>query len=175
MSAKHKLLLSKLPFEGTTVPIGRSKEMIQQLLRKAGAEGIAWADKYRPRRESEVRFVRKEKLFKLVVPIQTADLDKNRKYISDYDWEQYMMRREAAMYRAMFYYLEGLLKAEQWGLMSFEEAFVGHGVINLPSGEEVTVREAILERHLEPGKALPAAPEAVDKGAIDVPYTVVGR
>jgi hypothetical protein len=151
-----KLSLDSLPYSGTQVPVDRTKGEIQKMLVKGGAEGIQWSDAYKPKRMAQLQFIRKGKLYRLTVPIHTEDLEKQRRYISDYDWEKYMVRREAAMFRAMFYYLEGLIKAEAHGLLSFEEAFVGHSIIHLSSGEETTVADAIISRHLEPGRALPA-------------------
>lgn len=152
---KKALTIDKLPYGGTDVPVATSREQIQGLLIKAGADGIQWSDVYKPRRMAQLQFIRNQHRFKLTVPIHTEDLEKQRHYISDYDWERYIGKREAAMYRAMFYYLQGLIKAEVHGLLSFEEAFVGHGVVYLPGGEETTVADAIITRHLEPGRALP--------------------
>ena len=59
------------------------------------------------------------------------------------------------MFRALFHYIESLMKAEKYGLMTFEEAFVGHVNIHLPSGENMTVMEAILTRAQDLTKALP--------------------
>ena len=152
-----KLTLDALPYSGTSVPVGTTKEQIQKLLVKAGAEGINWADAYKPKRMTELSFAKMGTVYKLKIPIHTEDLERQRKFISEYDWERYIVRREAAMYRAMYYYIEGLIKAEAHGLMRFEEAFVGHSVVHLP-GEEatITVAEAIVSRHLAPGRALPA-------------------
>lgn len=159
---KKALTLDKLPYGGTDVPVGTSKEQIQAMLVKAGADGIIWSDAYKPRRKAILQFVKNEKLYRITVPIHTDDLEAQRYHISGFDWDRYIIRREAAMFRAIFHYLDGLLKAEQHGLITFEEAFIGHAMVHLSNGREATVAEAILEMKLEPGRALPA-PDAEDK------------
>lgn len=70
------------------------------------------------------------------------------------------------MYRAMFHYIESLIKAQDHGLISFEEAFIGHAGVYLPNGEETTVSEAILTHKLDVTKALNPAKDESD--AVDI-------
>jgi len=147
--------LDALPYINTSVPVDRSKEEINKMLRAAGADGIQWTDAWRPARMAEVRFARKQRSYSLSVPLQTADIERQKDLIAPIRLRAEMEKRERAMFSALFYYIESLLKAEKWGLLTFEEAFIGHAQVVLPSGEAVTVAQAMLERHLEPGRALP--------------------
>lgn len=152
---KHKSSLKPLPYDGTVISVGKSKEDIQRLLVKGGAEGVGWQDAYKPKRLSQLVFYRNGKKYRLIIPIHTDDLEKEKYFLSQAKWDDYMAKREKGMFRAMFYYLEGLFKAEQHGLMTFEQAFIGHTVVLLSHGEEATVSEAMLNFHLELQSAPP--------------------
>ena len=160
MPSVPKAKLDKLPYIDTDVPAERSKEQINKMLRGAGADGIQWTDAWRPARMAEVRFARNQRSYSLKVPLQTADIERQKDLIAPIRLRAEMDKRERAMFRALFYYIEALLKSEKHGLLSFEEAFIGHAQVLLPNGEAVTVSKAILERHLEPGRALPERSEA---------------
>jgi DNA repair protein RadC len=147
--------LDKLPYADTSVPVERSQKLINDMLRATGAQGIQWSDIYTPKRMAELKFVRLDKVFKLSVPIHTEDIERQKQYIAPIKYAQFLAQRERSMFRAMFHYLQALLNAEKHGLMSFEEAFVGHLNVYLPSGEQVTVSEAVIHRRLDPGRALP--------------------
>jgi hypothetical protein len=145
MPRKPKVQLKKLPYANTKVSVAQSKADIDYLLRKAGVDGLQWGEIFKPKRMAEVTFARKGKIFKLTIPVQIDDLESQRNFIAPATFEDYVRKRERAMYRAMFYYLEGLMKAETHGLMTFEEAFTGHIEIRLPDGTRKTIKEAVNE------------------------------
>lgn len=145
MPRTPKLNLTQLPYQDTQVPASTTKADIDRILRNAGADGIQWSDVFKPRRMAELKFARNQKMFKLTVPIHTDDIESQRRLIAPVKFDEYIRRREDAMYRAMLHYLTGLIKAEAHGLMTFEEAFIGHTEIRLPDGRTKTVREAVNE------------------------------
>jgi hypothetical protein len=155
MTDRPKLKLTKLPYIETSVSVGTTKQQIDNILREAGAAGIQWSDLYRPTRTAEVRFVRSEKVYSFRIPIYRQDLEEQKDLIAPIKFREFLDKRERAMFRALFHYIESLMKAEKYGLMTFEEAFVGHVNIHLPSGENLTVMEAVLKRGQELTRALP--------------------
>lgn len=154
---RRKVQLRKLPYIDTDVPADRSKNDITNLLRDAGADGVQWSEVYRPRKQTMVKFVKDQRLYQLTIPIFVDDIEVAKDQLAPYRYRDLMAKRERAMYRAMFNYIQGLFKAQQWGLMSFEEAFIGHATVRLPSGETISVREAVLSRRTD--LQLPSAEE----------------
>jgi len=144
-----------LPYSDTQVTVDKSQNQIRTILVEQGADGIRWTDSYIPRRMATLEFVRSQRLFKLVVPIHTEDIERQRELIAPIKFKDYLEKRERAMFRAMYWYIKGLTDAEKHGLMSFEEAFVGHVASRLPSGETITVVEAVLKHGFDPARALP--------------------
>jgi len=166
---RKALNLKKLPYATTNISIDKSKGDINNILRKAGADGIQWSELYRPERQAQVRFIKEKKVYKLSIPIHLEDLESQRRNIAPARFDQYVNQRERSMYRAMFHYIESLIKAQEHGLISFEEAFIGHAGVYLPGGEESTISEVILSRKLDIGKALNPAKD--DSDVVDVTPT----
>ena len=155
--SRSKVQLRKLPYIETDVPADRSKNDITNLLRLAGADGVQWSEVYRPKKQTEVKFVKDQRLYQLAIPIFTDDIERAKDQLAPYRYRDLLAKRERAMYRAMFNYIQGLFKAQQWGLMSFEEAFIGHATVSLPTGERISVKEAVLNRRTD--LQLPSAEE----------------
>lgn len=146
---KPRVQLRKMPYVDTDVPADRSKNDITNLLREAGADGVQWSEVYRPKKQTEVKFVKDQRLYELTIPVFTDDIEAAKDRLPPYRYRDLLAKRERAMYRAMFTYIQSLFKAQQWGLMSFEEAFVGHATVNLPTGERISVHEAVLSRRTD--------------------------
>ena len=163
---RKSLNLKKLPYAETSISIDKSKGDINNILRKAGADGIQWSELYRPERQAQVRFIKDKKVYKLSIPIHLEDIESQRRNIAPVRFDQYVNQRERSMYRAMFHYINSLIKAQEHDLISFEEAFIGHAGVCLPGGEESTVSEVILSRKLDLAKALNPAKDEFD--AVDV-------
>jgi len=163
------LNLKKLPYAQTSISIDKSKGDIDKILRKAGADGIQWSELYRPERQAQIRFINDKKVYKLSIPLHLEDLESQRRNIAPIRFDQYVNQRERSMYRAMYHYIESLIKAQEHGLISFEEAFIGHAGVYLPSGEESTVSEIILTNKLDLTKALNPAKNESD--VVDVTPT----
>lgn len=159
---RKALNLKKLPYATTSVSIDKSRGDINRLLQKAGADGIQWSELYRPERQTQIQFIREEKVYRLSIPIHLEDLERERENIAPSRYDQLINQRERSMYRAMFHYIQSLIKAQEHGLISFEEAFIGHAGVFLPGGEESTVSEAILTHKLDVSKALNPAKDESD-------------
>jgi len=141
-----KVVLKKLPYMDTDVPVDRSRNDILKLLKVAGADGIQWSEIYKPIKTTELRFIKQGVGYKLKIPVDTSDLDNQRQFIAPYRFQSLVEKRERGLHRALFQYVQALVKAHQWGLMKFEEAFAGHINVRLPSGESMTIAEAVIAR-----------------------------
>jgi hypothetical protein len=147
--------LDKLPYAETDVPVDRSRTQISKMLENLGADGVSWSELYRPIQLVAVEFIKDDMRYQLKVPIHVEDLERERDNIAPSRYREVLEKRKRAMYRALYYYISGLLKAQQHGLMSFEEAFVGHRRVMLSSGVVSTIAEAVTERKVDLGRALP--------------------
>lgn len=141
-----KVVLKKLPYMDTDVPVGQSRNDILKLLKGAGADGIQWSEIFRPIKTTELRFIKDGIAYTLKIPVDTSDLDNQRQFIAPYRFQALIEKRERGLHRALFQYILALVKAHQWGLMKFEEAFAGHIIVQLPSGERTTVADAVLTK-----------------------------
>lgn len=141
-----KVVLKKLPYMDTNVPVDRSRNDILKLLRAAGADGIQWSEIYKPTKMTELRFIKGGIGYTLKIPVDTTDIDNQRQFIAPYRFAALVDKRERGLHRALFQYVQALVKAHQWGLMKFEEAFAGHINVRLPSGESMTIAEAVIAR-----------------------------
>ena len=110
------LNLKKLPYAQTSISIDKSKGDIDKILRKAGADGIQWSELYRPERQAQIRFINDKKVYKLSIPLHLEDLESQRRNIAPVRFDQYVNQRERSMYRAMYHYIESLIKAQENGL-----------------------------------------------------------
>jgi hypothetical protein len=144
--SQPRLKLKKLPYLDTEVPVDRSRNDILKLLKAAGADGIQWSEIFRPTKTTELRFVKNNIGYSLKIPVDTTDIDNQRQFIAPYRFAALVDKRERGLHRALFQYVQALVKAHQWGLLKFEEAFAGHINIMLPNGERMTVAEAVVAR-----------------------------
>ena len=141
-----RVVLKKLPYLDTEVPVDRSRNDILKLLKAAGADGIQWSEIFRPVKTTELRFIKNGIGYTLKIPVDTSDLESQRQFIAPYRFAALVDKRERGLHRALFQYVQALVKAHQWGLMKFEEAFAGHINVQLPSGEMMTIAEAVMAR-----------------------------
>jgi hypothetical protein len=157
---RPKLRLKKLPYMDTDIPVDRSTMDIIKLLKASGADGIQWSEVYRPAKQTELKFVKQGIAYSLRIPTDVEDIESQKQLIAPYRYQELIEKRRRGMYRAMFNYIQGLVKAHQWGLLKFEEAFAGHISVRLPSGEYMTVIDAVLSR-----KTDLQLPEATKEGS----------
>jgi hypothetical protein len=165
-----KPTLKPLPYDGTDVPVDRSKKQIWDMLVKTGADGVSWTEVFRPIKKAMLQFVKDGVKYHLEVPIYTEDLERNKDLIAPYRLRNYMERREKAMYRALFFYVQALVKAQEHGLLRFEEAFASHIQIQLPSGEVSSIGQAVADHKVDLSKALPAGEPSKDGEIVDADW-----
>jgi hypothetical protein len=161
----HRVVLKKLPYLDTEVPVDRSRNDIMRLLKASGADGIQWSEIYKPKKTTELRFIKDQIGYTLKIPVDTSDLDNQRQLIAPYRFQALVEKRERGLHRALFQYIQALVKAHVWGLMKFEEAFAGHINVQLPSGERTTVADAIVGRKTR----LLQLPETSPETTVEVP------
>lgn len=105
------------PYEDTSVPVGVSQARIRDMLRKAGAEGVYFAEEWHPPK-CIVRFVWPLPAGKVIVRLEAHPLEATSRLKVD--------QRERQAWRGLYWYLEGTLKAATFGLVRFEEVFLAH-------------------------------------------------
>ncbi len=165
-----KATLKPLPYDGTEVPVDQSKKQIWDMLRKTGADGVSWTETFKPIKRAMLQFIKDGVKYHLEVPIYTDDLERNKDLIAPIRFRTYIERRERAMYRALFYYVQALVKAQEHGLLRFEEIFAGHAEIQLPSGEVTTIGQVVADRKIDLSKALPAGEPIKDDKVADAEW-----
>jgi hypothetical protein len=144
---RKKLILKRLPYLDTNISVDRSTIDIMNLLRKAGADGIQWSEIYKPNKITELKFVKGGIAYTLKIPVDVSDLESQRDLIAPYRYNKLLEKRRRGLFRAMYNYILGLCKAQEYGLMKFEEAFAGHINIRLPSGEMSTISDIVVNRN----------------------------
>lgn len=159
-----KVVLKKLPYLDTEVSVERSRNDVMKLLKAAGADGIQWSEIYKPVKTTELRFIKNGIGYTLKIPVDTSDIESQRQFIAPVRFQTLIEKRERGLHRALFQYVQALVKAHEWGLLKFEEAFAGHINVRLPSGESTTVAEAVLSRRA----GLMELPEAVSQTTREV-------
>lgn len=134
-----------MAYDKTAVPVYKTREEVDKLLRAAGATGMAWMEgdhpQYPGKRVIALRFIRPEKMgtnqvpiaVRMLVPVPAVKVAK----------EQDQLLRQ--YHRALYYYLKSQLEAVQFGLVQFTEAFLPH----LEMGNGLTVYQQIGPQYLQ--------------------------
>jgi hypothetical protein len=152
------------PYEQTSVPAARSQEQITKLLRAFGCSGVQFDTDFETGR-CIVRFgIRKETALQ-VVRLEVQPLPPERLKRGS-GWRVSAEQRERQAWRGLHHYLEGNLKAAEFGLVRFEDIFLAHFELDPAHGDNRTLSQA-LRPALEAGiplidamsrKQLPAGP-----------------
>lgn len=140
------------PFEDTSVSVSRSQEQIRKLLRKAGADGVQFSEEWGELPAFYVRF-----LWRLqpadgpqvvqAVRLKVSALPERHKGVT-----KTADQRERQAWRGIAHYLEGTIKATEFGLLRFEDIFLSFMEVE-PQGR--TIGEALIPT-IEAGRlALP--------------------
>jgi len=152
------------PYEQTSVSVARSQEQISKLLRAFGCSGVQFDQDFETgqcilrfgiRKEQQLQVVRLE-----VQPLPPVKLLRGK------GWRVSAEQRERQVWRGLHHYLEGNLKAAEFGLVRFEDIFLAHFELDPGNGDNRTLSQA-LRPALEAGiplidaisrKQLPAGP-----------------
>lgn len=126
-----------MAYATTAVPVERSKESIRQLLIKAGAKGVQFAEQF-DTGDINVRFVKEVdgtmRTVSVNLHVPEPEPPKHKRqvrysqgkisYSKTYEQRKEQMYR--ATYRAMHYWLKSQFEAVEFGLFSWEDAFLSH-------------------------------------------------
>lgn len=143
----------RTPFEDTSVSVERSKDQIRKFLKQAGALGVQFDEEWGPVPRMRVRFVwpveSTDGALQQVVRLEVTPLAAEKGTRGG--WRVSEEQRERQAWRGLAHYLEGTIKAAQFGLIKFEDIFLSF--IETEGG--LTVGEVLIPR-LEAGRlALP--------------------
>ena len=132
-----------LPYVDTSVSIEKSKEDINQLLRKFGCRGIQWTwldekEILRFIHEFELKGVKHSITFEINIP----DIGKRR----GRGYDKMFVRNERQAYRIVVHIIKAKLTAVETGVETFENEFLSKILYQLPSGRTAKVGEVILNQ-----------------------------
>ena len=132
-------------YANTTVPAGRSREVIEELLRRVGVDAFRWTT-INETEGIEFRWPRPEGspiAFRLLIHFESPS-------------------QRAQMLRVLYWYLKSKIEAVEAGLVDMEQEFLPHML--MPSGQtvyEATVEAGSFERLAGPSTI--ALPEGRDR------------
>jgi len=121
--------VTRTPYEDTSVTVSRSQDQIRQSLRKAGAEGVSFAEEWNPPK-AIVRFLWRpdEDGAQITVRLEVTPLPAQGR--SAAARERHAEQRWRQAWRGIAWYLDATLKAAAFGLVRFEDIFLSF--IELP-------------------------------------------
>ncbi len=148
------------PYQGTMVPVERTKEAIRQLLLNYGIIAHGFSER------SDTETIKISWVRKVVLD----DHGKKSEFMQPCEMQVcYHGRDIRQVFRAVLYNLKAKFEIVRFGIVSYEREFLPYFVVKLPDGTPGTIAEAMLP-YLEQGKAppmlplcLPAAREEVKK------------
>jgi hypothetical protein len=129
-----------LPYADTEVSIDKSKNEINETLKRFGVRGIQWTwmdnrELLRFLHEFEVQGVRKAVAFEIQIP----EIGKRTR-------GSVLVRNERQAYRVVCYVLKNRFVAIECGLKTFEEEFMSDIIYKLPNGSTVKVADVVLKQ-----------------------------
>lgn len=170
----------KTSYATTAVPVERSKQAIRDLLIKFGSRGVQFSEDFETglinvRFAKQVGGIMRTVSVTMKTPEPPAQKRPRRK--AWYSRGRTIMpkteeiRREQmsrATYRALHYWLKSQYEAVQFGLFTFEDAFLSHFEWML-DGQPTTVGKIILPRL--PGSNLLPAPSSMGDDVVEADYS----
>lgn len=124
----------RTPYEDTSVSVVRSQEQIRRLLRTAGAMGVQFEEEWSDPPRCRVRFIWPAGDVQHVIRLEVTPLPADRRISRD--------QRDRQAWRGLAHYLEGTIKAAEFGLIRFEDIFLSF----IETAGGVTVGEALVPR-----------------------------
>ena len=116
------------PYQGTNVPVSRSQTMIEKMLQSHGAVKIHF---FKDLEKDEVILAWERKFILDGKPV----VQPLAHHIEFRD------KKEAQVYRALYYHLKAKFEAVDFKIVSFEEEFLPYFVIKFPDGSSGTIAE----------------------------------
>lgn len=118
------------PYRDTSVPVERSKQQIRNALQKAGARAMQLEETWDAEGRVEKCLIRfawpTDAGVMLRIRMEATPLPPEPR--TDYrgGWKVDAAQRERQAWRGLAWYLESLVKASTFGLISFEQIFLAH-------------------------------------------------
>jgi hypothetical protein len=146
---------TKTPYESTDVPVERSKQAIRNVLKNAGARGLQLEETWDEDGCVEMCLVRfiwlTESGAKATVRLDATPLPPEKSSRSG--WRVSPEQRERQAWRGLAWYIESMVKAATFGIVSFEAVFLAY----FEDAQGKTIGEHVIPM-LDAGQlALPAA------------------
>ncbi len=145
-------MINRAAYKGTDVAVSRSQDEIRRLLRKYGADQVQYAEDHKARTLT-VRFlisvngrsygVQLRAAIPVIEPVSAHGRSRTAKQI-----EVMEEQNERASWRAVFYALKSRLESIEYGIETFEQAFLAHMLL---PGTDQTLFEK-MQPALEAGK-----------------------
>jgi len=136
----------RIPYQDTTIPPERTKADIETLLKKAGAKGAQWRERYDLNETPTLEFIMdievKGVMRTLGFRMKPPALAQKKKGITSVNM--------SASLRLMWWYLKAKMEAVQFGLETFEKEFLSSVLTNLPDGRVDTIGEVATEMIANP-------------------------
>lgn len=152
--------MRRLAYRDTSVPVERSQKAIRDLLLAYGASGVQFTEEFQAG-QIMVRFAyipepdgdKKGRAYFIRLKAQVPEASRQTK-------KEAMQR---ASWRAVFYALKSRMESVQYGIESFEEAFLAHFELGRDAGgNEFTVGDRLIPR-LRAGRLALTAGEEKEK------------
>lgn len=126
----------------TEVPVSRTAATVEEMIRRYGASGFTRSEDYASGRVI-VAFTIAGRDVRMFVDVPTVERklmamrefrDKSHRYNSPAEWQR--AQAERVTWRHLLLFVEASLNAVSAGLMTLEEAFFAHALIETPSGPQ---------------------------------------
>ena len=154
--------MKRLAYRDTSVPVERSQKAIRDLLQSYGAAGVQFTEQFEGG-EIMVRFAYRPDGDNLGENSNKAGRAYFIRLKASVPEASRQAKREAmqrAAWRAVFYALKSRMESVQYGIESFEEAFLAHFELGVDAkGKEFTVGDQLVPRLRAGRLALPAGKE----------------
>jgi hypothetical protein len=131
----------RTPYEDTAVSVERSKETIRRLLKATGALGVQFDEEWSEPPRYRIRFIWPIEGLNHVIRLEVSPLPPEPLSRGS-GWRISPEQRERQAWRGLAHYLDGTIKAAEFGLIRFEDIFLSF--IETTSG--TTVGEALIPR-----------------------------
>lgn len=134
-------------YDSTATPVAKSQEDIRWILRKYGADGVQFSEDWTAKKIM-IRFLYTVKTIQysvlFVVPIPDVDArTSNGWQRKGAQMEKLQAQAHRGIWRAVFWAIKSRMEAVEFGIETFQEAFMSH--FEIP-GTSQTIADVVLPR-----------------------------
>jgi len=113
-------------YRNTSVSAHRTRDEIERVLLRYGADGVAWHSVRSPQGAAvAVRFRRADRVYRFHLDMGTDARDERQRM------------------RALYWGLKAMLEQAEFGILAFQDVFLAFSEVALPDGRTATVGEII--------------------------------